>query len=157
MGATDVPGPRRWRCCMANEQTNWGRGEGEPPKSPFLGLKGVIFFFPPWENINCCFINSCHFLTYKDSQSFPFVYFDDLWNKLQPKVSKKNFHVRFSERGLCYHNVLSAGGLLRLAPAQAQVCRAFFPAPPWAAWAVCLTSLKAMCWKPKFSVGQTLL
>lgn len=60
---------------LMNKQTG---GRGKHPNLHSWGLRGIIFFLPPCENINSCFINSCHFLTYKDSLFFPFVYFDDL-------------------------------------------------------------------------------
>lgn len=152
MDAADVPGPHCWRCWVANEQTNGGRRVGDSPKSPSWSLEESFFFLPPWENINCCFINSCHFLTYKDSQSFPFVYFDDLWNKLQPRV-KKNFHVHFSERGLCCHNVLSAADS-EAGCSPGPGLQALFPKPLTGQLQVMwVTGLKAK----QFSAGQTLL
>lgn len=108
----DVPGLRCWRCRMAKEQTNWGRGRTAQISIPG-GLEESFSFLPPCENINSCFINSCHFLTYKESQSFPFVYFDDLWNKLQTTELKKKkkhknplfFHFHFSEGGISVSTV----------------------------------------------------
>lgn len=132
-------------------QTNKQTGGGGTTQISIPGGLEESFFLPPCANINSGFINSCHFLTYKDSQSFPFVYFDDLWNKLQPKESKKFFSIFIlqKERSLltqCARSQRTPEAGSSLGPG---LWGPFAPDPLTGhLGGRCINSLKARCWKP---------
>lgn len=132
---------------LTDRQTGEG-GRGNHPNLYSQGLRGIIFFLPSCENINYCFINSCQFLTYKDSQSFPLFTLMTFEISCNLKSQKISFHIHFSEGGLYYCSMLSASGLPRLAQRRPRFS-GLFPKPPGrAARSKYVTSPKAWCRNP---------